>query len=545
MKRVFLAVLIFNSFVGLTQQKEIKILKADLSYTDEEKHPGATILIGNVKISHEGAILDCKKAFYYQKENFFKAIGDVLINQGDTIRQTSQYVDYDGNLKQTVSWGDVVLKDPTMIMTTDTLYFDREKQVLSYKDFATIKDETNVLKSKNGRYFLEKKKFTATTKVTITNPDNLIESNHLDYYTNSGHAYLYGASTITNKKDGNKIYSEKGFYNTKTDISHFVKNSKLYLDNRTIEGDSLFYDKPRGFASATNNIVVIDTAENFVAKGNYAEFFQKRDSIFMIDRAVAISVVEKDSTFIHGDTLVVTGPKKKRIIRSYRNVKIFKQDLQGKADSLHTDQESGITKMYYSPVLWSGKSQITGDSIKLLSNKETEKLDSLKILGKSFIIQKDSLDPKNFNQIKGKNMYGKFFENKLKTLLVKGNGEAVKYNWNDEGVLETITKQLCSNIEFELSDNEIDRIKCFKQSDGITYPPSIFPKEEAKLKGFLWREDEQPKTKEDIFLKDKKTVRIPLAKKITPKKSTPAKKGVDKKAVNKKSVKKKGTNPNP
>lgn len=544
MKRVLLVVFIFTSFIGLSQQKKINIIHSDLSYTDEKKYPGATILIGGVKISHEGAILNCKKAFYYQKDNFFKGIGDVLINQGDTILQTSQYVDYDANLKQAVSWGDVVLRDPSMTMTTDTLYFDREKQLLFYKDFATIKDDTNVLKSKNGKYFLEEKKFTATTKVTITNPDNLIESNHLDYYTNTGHAYLYGPSTITNKKDNNKVYSERGFYNTKTDVSHFVKNSKLFLDNRTIEGDSLYYDKPRGFASATNNIVVIDTAQNFVAKGNYAEFFQKKDSIFMIDRAVAISVVEKDSTFIHGDTLVVTGPKKKRIVRSYRNVKIFKADLQGKCDSLHTDQESGITRMYYSPVLWSGKSQITGDSIQLLSNKVTDKLDSLKILGKSFIIQKDSLDPKNFNQIKGKNMYGKFFENKLKTLLVKGNGQAIKYNWNDEGVLETITKQLCSNIEFELTDNEIDQIKCLKQTDGKTYPPSLFPENDKKLKGFIWREDEQPLKKEDIFIKDGKPKRVPLAKKIAPKASSP-KKDNPKKTSDKKSVKKKGTKPNP
>jgi len=234
------------------------------------------------------------------------------------------------------------------------------------------------------------------------------------------------------------------------------------------------------------------------------------DSIFMIKKAVAISIFEKDSMFIHGDTLLVTGPKEDRIVRSYRNVKIFKTDLQGKCDSLHTNQKSGITRMYYSPVLWSDNSQITGDSIKLLSNKETEKLDSLKILSNSFIVQKDSLDPENFNQIKGKNMYGKFIENKLKTLLVKGNGEAVNYNRNEDGVLETITKQYCSNIEFGLEENEINEIKCLIQSDGKTYPPSQFPEQERKLKGFVWREDEQPKTKEDIFIKDGKIKRTPL-----------------------------------
>lgn len=512
LKKILLLIVLCFSVATFSQQRKIKILKSELSYADDDKHPGATILIGKVKIQHAGAILYCQKAFYYREDNFFKAIGNVLINQGDTITQTSDYVDYDANTKKAVSWGNVVLRDPKMTLTTDTLYFDRERQKLFYRDNATIKDETNTLKSKNGNYYLENKKFTATTRVNITNPDNTIDSDRLDYYTNSGHAFLYGPSTITNKQDGNKIYTEEGFYNTKTDISHFIKNTTLYLDDRTIEGDSLYYDKIRGFASATNNIQVIDTAQNFVARGNYAEYFQKIDSIFMIKKAVAISVFEKDSMFIHGDTLLVTGPKEDRIIRSYRNVKIFKTDLQGKCDSLHTDQASGVTKMYFSPVLWSDENQITGDSIKLLSNKETEQLDSLKILSNSFIIQKDSIDPENFNQIKGRNMYGKFVENKLKTLLVKGNGEAVNYNRNEEGVLETITKQLCSNIEFGLEENEINEIKCLVQSDGITYPPSQYPEQERKLKGFIWREDEQPKTKEDIFIKDGKTKRTPLFK---------------------------------
>jgi lipopolysaccharide export system protein LptA len=504
LKKIQVIILLFVvSNVCFSQQKKIKF-DAEIQFSDEEKYPGATVLIGKVTMIHAGAVLTSKKAFYYKETNFFKAIGDVIINQGDTITQTSDYVDYDANSKKTISWGNVILKDPSMTLTTDTLYFNRGSQLLFYKDHAIIKDETNVLKSKNGNYYLEQKKFTATTKVTITNPDNLIESDHLDYYTNSGHAFLYGPSTITNQKDNNKIYSERGFYNTKTDISHFVKNAKLFLDERTIEGDSLYYDKIRGFASATNNIKVIDTAENFLAKGDYAEYFQKKDSIFMIKRAVAISVVENDSTFIHGDTLLVTGKKNHRVIRSYNNVKIFKIDLQGKCDSLYTDQSTGITKMYVNPILWSDQSQITGDSIKLLSNKKTEKLDSLKILGNSFIIQKDSIDSEIFNQIKGRNMFGKFIKNQLKTLLVKGNGEAVNFNRNDEGVLETITKQFCSNIEFELTDSEINQIKCLKMSDGKTYPPSMYPENDKRLKGFLWRESEQPKKKKDIFKKEKK-----------------------------------------
>ena len=490
------------SLVAFSQTKKITIESSEYSYADEDKLPGALILLGKVKMKHEGAVLTCQKALFYKEQNFFKALGNVVIKQGDTITQTSDYTDYDANSKQALSWGNVILKDPSMTLTTDTLQFDRVNQKLYYQTFGTIKDVKNTLKSKRGNYFLETKKFTAQTRVTVENPDIFLESNYLDYYTETGLAYLYGPSTITNKENQNKIYSEKGFYNTKTDISHFVKNAKLYIDQRTIEGDSLYYDKRKGFASATNNIVVKDTVENFITKGNYAELFELKDSLFIVKRAVAISIIEKDSMFIHGDTLLVTGKPDKRIVRTYNNVKIFKSDLQGKCDSLHTNQATGLTRMFRNPVLWSDKSQMTGDSIHLISNPETEKLDSLKILNNSFIVQKDSLAEDDFNQIKGRNMYGKFYDNKLRTLLVKGNAEAVNFNRNEENVLESITKQLCSNIEFGLENNQINYIKCIKDTDGKTYPPSKLPLEERKLPGFIWREAERPKKKEDIFTKD-------------------------------------------
>lgn len=503
LKGVFSILFLFISINIYSQDKQIIIKRSDLSYADEEKYPGATIFIGNVIMQHEGAELICQKAFFYQKENFFKALGNVIINQGDTIRQTSNYADYNGNSKLAVSWGNVILKDPKMVLTTDTLYFNRKQQRLLYDDFATIRDETNTLTSVKGTYYLENKKFTAVTDVKIVSPDNIIDSERLDYFTNSGFTYLYGPSNITNTKDNNRIYTERGFYNTKTDISHFTKNSTLYLDNREIKGDSLYYDKIRGFASATNNIRVIDTAQNFVAKSNYAEFFQKIDSIFMTKRAVAISVLEQDSLYVHGDTLLVTGKKSERIIRSYHDVQIFKSDLQGKCDSLHTNQKTGLTRMFFSPALWAQKSQITGDSIHFITNKKTEKLDSLKVLGNSFIIQQDSINPFLFNQIKGRNMYGKFIDNELKRLLVKGNGEAVNHNRNNFGVLETITRQLCSNIEFEFKNKEISTIKCLNETEGRTFPPSMFPEEYKQLRGFLWRIDEQPKVMEDIFIPGK------------------------------------------
>ena len=513
MKRFFFLLLIIFTSISFSQEKRKIEYYAEQQEADEEKYPGATMLLGNVKMSHEGIDLTCQRALYYKKENFFKAIGNVFIKQGDTITQTSDYADYDANSKQALSWGNVVLKDPTMTLTTDTLQFDRINQKLYYNTYATIKDATNTLKSKVGNYYLENKKFIATTRVTVVNPEHNLVSDHLDYYTETGFTYLWGPSTITNTKNSNKIYCEKGFYNTKTDISYFVKNAKLYLKERTVEGDSLYYDKNKGFASATNNIRVIDTIQNFITKGNYAEIFELKDSLFIIKKAVAITIIEKDSMFIHGDTLLVTGKTKKRIVRTYHNVKIFKSDLQGKCDSIHTNQATGLTKMYRNPVLWTDKNQITGDTIYLKSNVDTEKLDSLKVFNNAFIISKDSLSVDDFNQIKGRNMFGRFEENKLKTLLVKGNAESIYYNRNEEtNIIETITKEISSNIEFTFENGIVESIKYLTATEGKTYPLSMLPEDIKKLKGFIWRESEQPKKMEDIFIRDTDEKKAPIKK---------------------------------
>ncbi|WP_275316176.1 OstA-like protein [Tenacibaculum bernardetii] len=506
MKNLFLIFFLLLAISNYSQAKKIKILSTQQATADEEKYPGATILIGKVKMEHEGATLDCQRALLYKKENIFKALGEVVIEQGDSIIQYSDFAIYNGDTKKAKSWGNVEINDKEMKLTTDTLHFDRVNQLLYYPNGGTIRDKKNTLKSIKGTYFLKDKKFTAKSKVTVVNPENNLESDHLDYYTNSNLAYLYGPSTVTNLKDSTKIYSERGFYDTNTDISYFVKNAKLFLKERTILADSLYYDKRKGFASATNRIKVIDTLQKMVTKGNYAELYEKKDSLFIINKAVAISVLDKDSMYVAGDKILLTGKPEKRIVRIFRNVKIFKSDLQGKCDSIHTSQTTGLTRMFSNPVLWSGKSQITGDSIQFITDKKTNKLDSLRVLQNAFMIQKDSLSDDDYNQIKGRNIYGKFQENDLRTMLVKGNAESLYYNRNDESqLLETITKEIASDIEFTLENNEIIQTKYFKKSEGKTFPPSEFPSEEKKFKGFIWREDEQPKTVEDIFIKDKTT----------------------------------------
>ena len=330
--------------------------------------------------------------------------------------------------------------------------------------------------------------------MVLVNPDYVLESNHLDYYTDNGRAFLYGPSTITSKE--NFIYCEKGFYDTNQNISHFTKNARIEYNDREIKADSLYYDRNVGFASATNNIIITDTINHVVLKGDYAEYFEKIDSAFVVKRALAITNTNKDSLFIHGDTILTTGKPKNRILRVYHHVKFFKSDMSGKCDSIHSNESTGLMQMFKNPVLWSNESQITGDTIQLLTDVVTDKLDSLKVLKNTFIINKDSI---GFNQIKGRNLKGKFIENDLKYVNIIGNSEVIHFVRNENDALIGIEKSTCSEIQFTLKDGKIVYSKFITQPEGETYPPSKLPENVRKLRGFKWREDERPLNKNDIF----------------------------------------------
>lgn len=486
--------------VFLFSQKTIHIKSADITTKDEANFPGAVIVLGNVFVEVDGATLQCKKALVYGEDNFLEAVGNVVLKQGDTITQTSKYINYDGNTKQALSWGNVVLKNKSMTLTTDTLHFDREQQLLFYKNRGVIIDKVNKLTSISGYYYLPIHKFTAQTDVEITHPDYLLNSKHLDYFTKTGLAYLFGKSTIKGKNSF--IYGEKGFSDTNAGQSYFTKNAYILYNDRRIDADSLYYDKKRAFASASKHIVMTDTINKMILKGNYAEYYRKLDSAFIVKKAVAITKTEKDSLYMHGDTILLTGKPKNRIVRAYHNVKFFKQDLQGKCDSIHSDTKKGILKMFKAPVLWTENGQITGDLIVVKNDTLTQKIDSLKVLGHAFMIKKDTI--KGFNQIKGRDMFAKFKDNQIKTVDFIGNGEVLAYLREDtpKRALFGITKTTCAKLRFVFKDKKIVSGIFYSDEETFTYPPSKIPENARKLKDFLWRESERPKDKDAIFLKD-------------------------------------------
>ena len=516
---------LFVVFTVSSQEREQIEIKFAPYMTIEEKNPEATILTRDnskqVHIKHKGIELWCDKAVYYQDQDFIEAFGKVLVKQGDSLDMTSNYAEYSGITQLAYARGDVVLIDSNSKLYTDILYFDRVKQQALYNQNGKVeKDSSGTITSKIGRYFVNEKKYQFSQNVELINPEYVINTRRLDFYTDSGYSFLYGESKIVSNTS--TIYCERGFYDTKSDTGYFVKKSKIDYNERTIIGDSIYFNRNTSFASANNNIKVIDTLNKTLIKGHYAEVFRLKDSVFITKRAIAIKEYQNDSIYIHADKLMVTGPPNERILRGYYNAKMYKSDLSGKADSIHMNQRSGKTQLinFYKdenvfskkkfPILWHNKNQITGDSIHLISNSQNETLDSLKVFNNAFIISRDTIDA-GYNQIKGKKLDGIFLNNELKILNIIKNAESIYYLRDSKNELVGIDKSKSASIKIFIDQNRIEEIRKINQIDGKTYPKRDFPKNEDLLKGFVWREEERPLNVEDLF-SDDPPLKLPIIK---------------------------------
>jgi len=525
---IFILCCAFTTLSFSQKKDKLQVVFAGKGFTEKGSESGTTTFLRDnqqqVHFVHNGVNLYCDKAVLYKKENFVEAFSNVRMVQGDTITMTAKYIEYSGKTELAFALGNVVLTEPSSVLTTEKLHFDRTKQQ-AYYDVSgkVVRDSSGTITSQIGRYYMPTKKYQFVDSVVLVNPEYTLKTKRLDFFNDSGHAYIFGPSTING--EGNDIYCERGFYDTKEDFGHFQRNAKINYDDREVIGDSIYFDRTLNFASATNNIKVTDTINNSIVKGDYAEVWKAKDSVFITGRALAITIQEKDSVFIHSDTLMLTGPEEHRITRAFYNAKIYKSDLAGKADSIHADHKTGLTELInltrYSskdpfaakrkPIMWNLGNQMSGDTIHLISDVKTEQLDSLKVFNNAFLVSKDTLSDDGYNQTKGKQLIGLFKDNELYNVDIIKNAEVIYYSRNGLGELIGINKSKSGSINIKIAYNDIEEIRLINKVDGDLSPESLFPNNANRLRGFDWRGEERPTSVEDLF-KDDPPLSLPIIK---------------------------------
>jgi lipopolysaccharide export system protein LptA len=401
------------------------------------------------------------------------------------------------------------MRDRKMVLNTNRLDYNMETDVAFYTDSGHIVHDEDVLTSRMGYYYSSSRDLYFRNDVLLVNPEFRMTCDTLRYSTVTKTAHFMGPTYITSEE--NLIYCESGWYNTELQTSLFTGNSYLKTKEQTLRGDTVTYNRNLALGTGIGNVSMYDSPNKVLITGDYAEHHESIDSSFVTGRATLIQIYESDSLFMHGDTLkAVAAPVDSlqdtttaRNLFAWHNVRMYRKDLQGKCDSLVYSYSDSTLRMYTDPVLWSGQNQLTADSISIqVANSE---IDRMYLVNSSFIVPKaDSLqqgpqDSIRFNQIRGKNMTGYFYDNKLYKILVKGNGQTIYYGKNKEEKNFGVNRADCSDLIILVNDNKVQQISLLNEPDGTLYPIKELPTRELRLKGFIWRESDRPKPKEDIY----------------------------------------------
>ncbi len=471
--------------------------KADTWEYDQDMRQDIQRILGNVILSHDSAFLYCDSAYLDDERNNVIAYGNVHIMISDTLNLYGDSLKYDGNTKVARIYSNVKLIDNQTILTTDTLVFDRKTQIAQYDYWGKIVNDKNILVSRHGYYYTDRKEFFFKEKVHLINPDHEMHSDTLMYNTVTEVSYFFGPSNIVSRDKVDSIYCENGWYDTKYDKARFRKNSVIWHESQYITGDSIYYERRSGFGQLFRNALLVDTIQNTLLMGNYGELQRRKGYAFMVDSALVVMVDKRDSLFMHSDTVKATfdTAEKIRDVRCYYKVKFFREDLQGMSDSLVYHASDSAMTMYHSPVIWTGLNQLTADSITLTI--KNGRADSLKMYSGAFIISED--DTNKFNQIKGRNIKAKFRNNDLYKINVLGNSETIYYVREEDRSLIGINKALSGDMLIFLEKNQVKSITYLQNPTAVLWPEKEISPYDLKLKNFKWLKDNRPLVKEDIY----------------------------------------------
>lgn len=184
-----------------------------------------------------------------------------------------------------------------------------------------------------------------------------------------------------------------------------------------------------------------------------------------------------------------------RIIKAYHDVRVYKANMQAKADSLFYTSADSTLRWYRNPILWAEGSQQTGDTIYLqLKNK---KLRTLQVLQNAFLVNVNA-DSAKYNQIKGRLITAFFDNGKLQNMFVDGNAESIYFNQNEKKVYTDMNQTVSSRIKILFKNKEITRIVTIKEPEGVRTPvPEL--KEDVFLTGFTWKPELRPRSKKEVI----------------------------------------------
>ncbi len=295
--------------------------------------------------------------------------------------------------------------------------------------------------------------------------------------------------------------------NLKKDTSHIIDTSKIPLSYQRAKTDTV--PKAEGISDSAKSRVLPFIKKPLSEQMNG----HQNDSLKLIlpgqsvsredsSKANVTDISQADSvrnnlvTANKADSGKVGNKDSIRYFIAFHHVKIFNDSLQSISDSLFFSTKDSIFRLYYDPVIWSGESQVTGDTIFLYT--KNKKADRLFAFDRSMVVNKTTEG--FYNQMAGKTLNGYFIDGKIDYMRVKGSqAESIYYARDDDSAYIGMNRATGDVIDLYFKKGNLNKVLFVNDVKGKMYPMREIPAEEKLLKNFIWLDDKRPKDKLELF----------------------------------------------
>ena len=501
---------------------------------DEMRLPDAQILRGDVCFRHDSVLMYCDSAYFFEKENSLHAFGHVHMIQGDTLEGFSDVLYYNGNTKLARMRRNVRLIHQETVLTTDSLNYNRKKNIAYYFSGGMIEDSLNTLTSRWGQYTPDNHQAIFRDNVKLINPNFVLTADTLGYNTESYQSDLVGPTQILYEEE-TTILSTNGWYNTETEKSLLLDRSQIiHTDGMTLTGDTIYYDKKNGYGRSIGNIESTDSTNQMTLYGQYSEVWEETNKAYVTDSAMLLDWSDSTMfTYMHADTLWTEDipyqtysllPKDSvwvdsvrtamppdtlwkdttyQQLRAFHHVRIYREDMQAVCDSARYHGKDSLLTLFGLPICWNEDNQISADLINIYLKDQT--VDYLHGVGNALTVKREGYN--EFDQMSGKEMLAYVRDGDVYLVDVQGNAETVFYPREDDGSYVGVNRTQSSFVKLYLQDRQIHHVVFTTATTGVMIPIDQAMPEERTLSGFFWAEDERPQQPMDIFRHPERTKR--------------------------------------
>lgn len=504
--------------IQIVQGKSLRLITIDSATSLET-------IAGNVIIKEGLTTFYCDSATINRKTNIVEAYGNVHINDNDSIHTYAQYLRYVGIERIAYLKKNVRLTDKKGTLYTDDLEYNLTTGIATYKNGGRIVNGTTVLTSRDGVYYADTKDIFFKNKVHLKDPERDIYTDSLQYNIKTNIANFIAKTKIIGK-DGSVINTNAGTYNLATGEAIFTDGASFSDSTRRGSAKTIAYDKKSGTIQMEGNAKLVDSVNNVTVLGGQIYIDTKVNSFLATRKPVMIIYREGDSTYVAADTLfsglrkydslerkmitqrdtlkttlainanTTSGDTSIRYFIGFHHVRIFNDSLQAVSDSMHYTTADSTFKLFGEPVVWSGKSQVSGDTLYLFTQKQKPK--RLYVFNDALIINKTA--ERLYNQIGGRTLNGYFIDGNLDYVRVKGSpAESIFYPQDEDSAYVGMNRSSSDVIDAYFVNKEVNKVKFVNDVNGVLYPLRDIPADKKELKGFKWLDNRRPKSWIELF----------------------------------------------